>query len=62
MFADTKPMATPNTFTFTKALSEAVVIEDGAGIPRTIVRPSMGSFLNSCYQYLHKALLNLSIP
>lgn len=48
MFADTKPMAMPNTFTFTKALSEAVVVKDGAGIPRSIIRPSMGMFLKLC--------------
>lgn len=34
-------MPIPNTFTFTKALSEAVVMQDGAGIPRSIVRPSV---------------------
>lgn len=40
LFGEIKPLAVQNTHAFTKALSEAVVIKDGAGIPRSIVRPS----------------------
>ena len=31
----------PNTYTFTKAIAEHVVMEEGAGLPICIVRPSI---------------------
>ena len=33
----------PNTYTFTKALAEHVLVKEAASLPVTIVRPSIGS-------------------
>ena len=32
----------PNTYTFTKALAEHIVLKEGVGLPVAIVRPSIG--------------------
>lgn len=33
----------PNTYTFTKALAEHLLVNDGEGLPITIIRPSIGT-------------------
>ena len=34
----------PNTYTYSKYLAEAIVTLEGEGLPRAIVRPSVGKF------------------
>lgn len=35
----------PNTYTFTKALAEKMLLQQGDGLPIVIVRPSIGKLL-----------------
>jgi hypothetical protein len=37
----------PNTYTYSKYFAEAFVTMEGEGIPRAIVRPSLGEFFDN---------------
>lgn len=38
----------PNTYTFTKALAEDMLIKESGNLPVAIVRPSIGEIISSC--------------
>lgn len=49
----------PNTYTFTKAVSEKDIEALGSGLPIAIARPSVGKVLNS--QFYYNELLKILI-
>ncbi|RXG62230.1 putative fatty acyl-CoA reductase [Armadillidium vulgare] len=49
----------PNTYTYTKALAEHVLITDGANLPIVIIRPSIAAWNTDSKHYKHR---NTDVP
>lgn len=41
----------PNTYTFTKALAEHMLLKEAGNLPVAIVRPSIGKLQEHCINY-----------